>query len=91
MPELLGEIGIPVPPKTPTLVTPEQIAAAARVITFGCLDRCPAGAAGKAEEWAIPGATGKTPEELRVIRDDLRRRIAILVERIRLRAEATGP
>ncbi len=80
---LLREIGIEIQPRTPALVTREQVAEATRVITFGCLDRCPIGAEGKSEDWFISGAAGKTPEELRVIRDELRRRIAILIERIR--------
>ena len=59
-----------------------MIAAADRVVTFGCLDRCPAGAAHKSEDWPVPGATGKTSEELRGIRDELRRRVRDLRARI---------
>ncbi len=42
--ELVGEIGIVVGPKKPRLVSPELVASAWRVITFGCVDRCPMGA-----------------------------------------------
>ena len=56
--------------------------AAWRVITFHCLDRCPAGIAGKSEEWPVPGATGKTLEQLREIRDELSRRIDLLISTI---------
>lgn len=80
--ELLEEIGISVGSKTPRTVSPEMIARAARVVTFGCLDRCPVGAKGKSEDWPLPGATGKTREELRTIRDELRRRVADLVARL---------
>ena len=80
--ELLREIGIGLGAKKPRLVMPEMIASASRVITFGCLDRCPIGAAGKAEDWPIPASTGKTMEELRTIRDDLRHRIVDLKNRI---------
>jgi protein-tyrosine-phosphatase len=80
--ELLQEIGIQINPKTPELVTPRMIARARRVITFGCLDRCPIGAKNKSEDWSIPGATGKTPQELRAIRDELRRRMLSLIEEI---------
>ena len=76
---LLEEIGIALGPKAPRLVTPDLVERAARVITFGCLDRCPPGIAGKNEDWPVPGATGKTMEQLRAIRDDLRRRVAALV------------
>jgi arsenate reductase (thioredoxin) len=80
--ELLGEIGLTVGAKTPRTVTPEMIARAARVVTFGCLDRCPIGAKDKSEDWPLPGATGKTREQLRAIRDELRRRVADLAARL---------
>jgi arsenate reductase (thioredoxin) len=80
--DLLQEIGIRLGPKTPRIVTPETIARASRVITFGCLDRCPIGAKDKAEDWPLPGATGKSMDELRAIRDELRRRIADLGSRV---------
>src|SRR3989454_302300 len=76
------EIGIELGPKTPRTVTPEMTARATRVVTFGCLDRCPIGARVKSEDWPIPGATGKTREELRAIRDELRRRVGELSARL---------
>src|SRR5256712_325822 len=80
--ELLREIGIQLGPKTPRLATPDLIARASRVVTFGCLDRCPIGARDKAEDWPIPGATGKSMDELRAIRDELRRRVEDLAKRL---------
>jgi arsenate reductase len=80
--DLLQEIGIRLGPKTPRTVTPEMIARASRVVTFGCLDRCPIGAKDKAEDWPLPGATGKSMDELRAIREELRRRIADLGSRV---------
>ena|SRR5438034_792478 len=80
--DLLGEIGIPLGPKTPRLVTPELIEHASRVVTFGCLDRCPIGAKEKAEDWPVPGATGKSMQELRAIRDNLRGRVEDLAKRL---------
>ncbi len=80
--DLLGEVGIRLGPKTPRLVTSERIAAAERVVTFGCLDACPHGAEGKSEDWPIPGATGKSWDGLREIRDDLARRVDGLRSRL---------
>ncbi len=80
--DLLREIGIPLGPKTPRLVTPDLIRRAARVVTFGCLDRCPIGAKEKAEDWPVPGATGKSMEELRALRDNLRDRVEDLAKRL---------
>ena len=76
--DLLREVGIELGPKSPRLVTAAMVASAARVVTFGCLDRCPRGAEGKAEDWPVPGATGKSMDELRGIRHDLAARVARL-------------
>jgi protein-tyrosine-phosphatase len=84
--DLLQEIGIRLGPKTPRTVTPEMISRASRVVTFGCLDRCPIGAKDKAEDWPIPGATGKNLNELRTIRDELQGRVGELASRL-----ANGP
>src|SRR5207302_7552156 len=73
---LLQEIGIRLGPKTPRTATSEMIARASRVVTFGCLDRCPVGAKHKGEDWPIPGATGTSMDDLPAIRDELRRRSA---------------
>jgi arsenate reductase len=81
--DLLTEIGIQLGPKSPRTVTPELIQRAQRVITFGCLDRCPTGAQGKSEDWPIPAAAGKTPDELRAIRDEVRRRVTRLISELR--------
>ena len=82
VPQLLREIGIDLGPKKPRTVTPQMTASATRVVTFGCLDRCPIGAREKSEDWPIPGATGKTMDELRAVRDELRRRVAELSKRL---------
>lgn len=80
---LLQEIGIHLGPKAPRTVTPELIRQAQRVITFGCLDQCPTGARGKSEDWPLPTAAGKTRQELRAIRDELRARITQLIGSLR--------
>jgi arsenate reductase len=84
--DLLREIGIELGAKTPRLVTPDLVNRAWRVVTFGCMDRCPIGAADKNDDWPLPGATGKTMPELRGIRDELRRRVDRLLKEI-----AEGP
>lgn len=87
---LLEEIGIKLGSKTPRLATPELVERASRVVTFGCLDRCPIGAKGKSEDWPVPGATGRSMPELRAIRDDLRRRVEELAGRL-LPADSPRP
>ena len=79
--QLLSEVGIVLTERTPRFVTAALVANASRVVTFGCLDRCPTGAEGKAEDWPLPGATGKTFGELRGIRDELSSRMEVLISR----------
>ncbi|HYB45105.1 MAG TPA: low molecular weight phosphatase family protein [Nitrososphaerales archaeon] len=79
---LLAEKGITLRKRTPRLVTQQMIARASRVVTFGCLDRCPIGAVAKSEDWPIPGSTDKTNEELRAIRDGLSRKVDDLIARL---------
>ena len=76
---LLGELGVTLTERTPRVVTGQMVSKASRVVTFGCLDRCPVGASEKGEDWPLPGATGKSRDELRKIRDELARRIDALI------------
>lgn len=79
--DLLREVGISMKERTPRLVTRRMVDEASRVVTFGCLDRCPIGAEKKGEDWPLPGSTGRSFAELREIRDELSRRIDALILR----------
>ncbi len=78
--DLLREVGIALGPKTPRLASHDVVARATHVVTFGCLDQCPPGTRGKSEDWPLPGATGKSMDGLRGIRDELARRIDRLID-----------
>ena len=86
--ELLKEVGITLTERTPRVVTRDLVARASRVVTFGCLDRCPIGAEGKGEDWPLPGATGKSMDQLKEIRDELSRRVDDLILRCCVPAKA---
>ena len=86
--QLLKEVGITLTERSPRLVSRESIDRASRVVTFGCLDRCPIGAEAKGEDWPVPGATGKSFEEQRQIRDELSRRVDDLILRYCVPEEA---
>jgi arsenate reductase len=86
---LLAEKGIKLKKLTPQLVTKEMIASASRVVTFGCLDRCPIGAESKSEDWPFPGSTDKTPDELRAIRDGLSDKVDELIVKLAVRSQET--
>lgn len=79
---LMAEVGLDVSKKIPQLVMSEMIRDAWRVVTFHCIDRCPAGAVRKNEDWSIPGATGRTDVQLREIREAVRRHVLDLISRL---------
>jgi arsenate reductase (thioredoxin) len=85
--QLLQEVGITLTERTPRIVTRNMVDGASRVVTFGCLDRCPIGAEKKGEDWPLPGASGKSIDELREIRDGLSRRVDELIARFCLPAD----
>jgi protein-tyrosine-phosphatase len=78
---LLKEVGVTMKLRSPRLVTREMIDRASRVVTFGCLDRCPIGAEEKGEDWPVPSSTGKTMDQMREIRNELSRRVDDLIGR----------
>jgi len=86
---LLGELGVRLTRRAPRLVTPEMVARATKVVTFGCLNRCPIGTEGKGEDWPFPGATGKSMKELREIRDGLALKVDGLIERLAIAKSKT--
>lgn len=83
VPGLLAEICIEIESKVPEVVKPEMIANASKVITFGCVDRCPVGTTEKAVDWKVHGANGKSIDQLREIRDDLLYRVRVLINDIK--------
>lgn len=53
------------------------------VITMGCGDDCPWIPARNREDWPLPDPRSMPPEEFDVVRDEVRRRVGELIERVR--------
>jgi arsenate reductase len=81
--EAMREVGVDVSGHRGRLLTDEMVGSADRVITMGCaVDReaCPAVLHANVEDWALPDPTGRPLEEVRRIRDEVRRRVERLLE-----------
>lgn len=52
------------------------------VITMGCGDACPSLPARLREDWAIPDPHAMTPESFRTVRNEIRDRVAELLDRV---------
>ncbi|MGH7786926.1 MAG: arsenate reductase ArsC [Candidatus Binatia bacterium] len=76
---IMREVGIDLAGVKPTLLT-EALAGSVHVlVTMGCGETCPVAPGAERIEWDIPDPKGQPPERVRVIRDDLRRRVEQLI------------
>jgi protein-tyrosine-phosphatase len=53
------------------------------VVTMGCGDACPWVPAKRREDWALRDPAGLTDEAFRAIRDDIRKRVQVLLASLR--------
>lgn len=83
--ELMREIGIDVSGNKPKALTMEMVEKASKMITMGCGAEaqavCPASFI-ETEDWALEDPEGKSLEQVRKIRDEIRRRVTKLLNEI---------
>ncbi len=77
--EVMAEVGIDISAFSPQHWTDEIVAAADLVVTMGCSDECPLFPGVTYEEWPLSDPAGVPVEEIRTVRDDIRRRVARLL------------
>jgi arsenate reductase len=78
--EAMREIGIDLSSATPRLLTAELAGHVNMLITMGCAEQCPHVSDVERDDWALPDPEGRPLDEVRAIRDDIRVRVAALVE-----------
>jgi protein-tyrosine-phosphatase len=77
--QAMAEEGIDISRGVPQLMTTEQVRDSDVVITMGCGDVCPIFPGKRYEDWELDDPKGKGIDEVRPIRDDIRRRIEALL------------
>jgi arsenate reductase len=77
--EAMKEVGIDISRNTPKLLTPAMMDGIDKAITMGCQDVCPVTTV-ETEDWGLEDPRGKSKEEVRKIRDEIKRRVGILVK-----------
>jgi arsenate reductase (thioredoxin) len=75
----MKEVGIDLSGLKPQRLTDELASDADLLITMGCGEACPYISGLKREDWPLPDPKGKTKEELRSIRDDIRVKVTQLL------------
>ena len=80
--EVMLELGIDFAGRTPQKLTPEIARQADVVVTMGCGDECPFIPGKRYIDWELPDPKGRPLDEVRAIRDEIRRRVTDLVEEL---------
>ena len=78
--EAMAERGIDISAEFPKPWTDEIVRAADVVITMGCGDACPIFPGKRYEDWVLADPAGQDVAAVRLIRDDIERRIRILLD-----------
>jgi arsenate reductase len=75
----LAELGIDLDDAHPKILTADAVEAADVVVTMGCGDACPVFPGRRYLDWDLADPAGKALAEVRVIRDDVDRRVRALL------------
>jgi protein-tyrosine-phosphatase len=78
----MREAGVDISAHAPQPWTDDMVATADVVITMGCGDICPVFPGVRYEDWDLPDPAGLPLEEVRPIRDEIRRRVDGLLARV---------
>jgi arsenate reductase len=77
--EVMRELGIDLSDRVPQALKVELAQQADVVVTMGCGDACPYIPGKRYLDWNLPDPKGRPIEEVRATRDEIQRRVSVLV------------
>ena len=80
--EAMAEVGIDIANNVPKILTTEAVQQSDVVITMGCGDTCPFFPGKRYEDWVLEDPAGQGIEPVRIIRDEIKRRVTELLAEI---------
>lgn len=80
--QAMQEVGIDISNNVPKILTPEAVQESDAVITMGCGDACPFYPGKRYEDWVLDDPAGQGIESVRVIRDDIKKRVEQLLSEL---------
>jgi protein-tyrosine-phosphatase len=86
--EAMLEEGIDIRAERPQVLTTDAVQASDVVITMGCGDVCPVFPGKRYEDWALEDPAGQGIESVRPIRDEIRRRVEVLLGQLGVQSVA---
>ncbi|WP_346767724.1 arsenate reductase ArsC [Knoellia koreensis] len=75
----MAEVGLDLAAARPKVLTAEAVQASDVVVTMGCGDACPIYPGKRYEDWVLDDPAGQGVEAVRPIRDEIRRRVEVLL------------
>jgi protein-tyrosine-phosphatase len=89
--EAMAEVGIDLSSERPKALQDAAVREADVVITMGCGDACPVYPGVRYEDWELDDPAGRPVEAVRPIRDEIERRIQVLLDDLLAPAESGEP
>lgn len=80
--EAMREVGVDLSASHPKLLADEHVREADVVVTMGCGDACPIYPGKRYLDWDLADPTGASVEVVRPIRDEIDRRVRVLIEEL---------
>lgn len=77
--EAMAELGIDIAAERPKILTDDAVRESDVVVTMGCGDTCPFYPGKRYEDWVLDDPAGRGVEAVRPIRDEIRRRVEVLL------------
>ena len=81
----MAEVGIDIASNSPKVLTTQAVKESEYVITMGCGDKCPFFPGKTYLDWQLTDPAGKSIEEVRLIRDEIRAKVESLIWEIDLK------
>ena len=78
--QAMAEVGIDIAGEKPKILTDDAVRESDVVITMGCGDTCPFYPGKRYEDWVLDDPAGKDVAAVRPIRDEIRRRVKVLLD-----------
>lgn len=77
--EVMAEEGIDISGNAPRLLSVDAVRESDVVVTMGCGDACPVFPGKRYEDWALADPAGQSSDTVRLIRDEIKARVIILL------------
>jgi arsenate reductase len=88
--EAMREVGIDLTGRSPRRLEDHGVRTADVVVTMGCGDACPVYPGIRYEDWELEDPSGRSVDDIRRIRDDIRRRVEALLASLHAGTGAEG-